>query len=182
VPSPGEPVAVEDARTSAACPALRLRGRYTVEGGCVFEIDDSELEHSVTTPVGTFMLARCFPVGKMRIDRRGRFFVTGFGNNGIEGPCGDVHACRGGSDERPLPWRGQLSATRDDRFVGQLAICMATCVGRFEGRAEIEFVKTDKSWRVELDHAQVGPGALELDGSWTPAGSEALSLRPTPQG
>jgi hypothetical protein len=124
----------------------------------------------VTTPAGTFLLARCQPHTTFRIDGSGRVWVTYHSKrlDGLGG-CSDVVQCttRG---ERPLPWEGRLVATPEGRVVGDIDVCLATCVGRFEGRARIELVRNSRGWRLELDDAQVGPGAIELDGSWGLAG------------
>jgi hypothetical protein len=89
--------------------------------------------------------------------------------------CGDVEACR---NERSIAtsWDGRLRASADGRFVGRLDVCMATCVGRFEGRTAVEVKRSPTGWRLEFDDAPVGTGGLRLDGGWELADGDRLRL------
>jgi|GEM_PF-3948642 len=176
----GSPVAVSNAKDGEPCPRVEQSGDWPPTGGCVFPAPRGTIESSVRTPLGTFFLARCLTKSSVRLAGNGRVFLDDYemavrSDAPKASACGDVEACR---NERSIAtsWDGELRASTHGRFVGRLDVCMATCVGRFEGLTAVEVKRSPTGWRLELDDAPVGTGGLRLDGGWDLADGDGLRL------
>jgi hypothetical protein len=176
--SSGDAVVVTEAG-GRHCPGVEQAGGWPPTGGCVVGAPHGTIESSVRTPLGTFLLARCPTRAKARLAGDGRIWIEDYEmarrSDAVDAAaCGDVEGCR---NDRSIAtaWDGELRASPDGRFVGHVDVCMATCVGRFEGRAEVVVTRRAGGWRLSFEDAAVGNGGLELDGSW-PLRSSGVQL------
>jgi outer membrane murein-binding lipoprotein Lpp len=186
----GPPAKAVDPRSGARCSAVGERAGQIAAGGCATTIRDSGFETEVRTVFGSFDLARCRAEGKVHVSGDGRILISGFdmkgsGGEGADGgradaACGDVYPCYRAKDGQYFPWSGRLRQAPGGRLRAQVDVCLATCVGRFEGKTDIELSRDGRGWRIDFDDAPVGPGALRLNGSVSAAGPPWLDVQTPP--
>jgi hypothetical protein len=95
-------------------------------------------------------------------------------------PCNDTWACSptdapGWADDvhfRPqrasrYPWEGRLEMRGEHGARGYVRACLDTCLGRFEGRMEIEVLRKGGSWVMRARPTGVGASGLAIAGEWS---------------
>jgi hypothetical protein len=171
------------------CPKVDASGP-TVTGGCELHARGDAIDLRVRTALGGFRLGLCQVYLTLHVGDDGTTYVDNVLSIGEPWPCDHIRQCAPTrhSDDVPLggkvdarhqrPWKGRL-VVRGDRLVNRFRMCADTCLGRYEGVAEISLHRRGDAWRARADSAGVGMSGLRIDGRWELVGG--LSVYESPQ-
>jgi hypothetical protein len=110
----------------------------------------------------------------LHVDADGRGWIPTMGIDG-RNPCFDAPPCFS-TDERALPWRASIDR-RGGATELRVDACLDTCIGRFEGRLDLDLVRHGDAWRARADQAMVGTSGWRFDGAIEAPGA-GVAVRP----
>lgn len=160
------------------CPPLRGVGTAKPRGGCTIRANSSDIDVFVLTAMREFLFGNCYFSFTMHVDSTGRLALERAGLGG-DSPCNDAPACFVSDAGSPYPWRGWIHRDGDGKLVATLDACFDTCLGRFEGRTDLELRNRPDGWIARASDATVGTSGWKLDGD---LGLEADGLEIEPRG
>jgi hypothetical protein len=170
--SSGGTIALDTSRVSAEdCPPVSSTGSPLLSGGCQASVRssrqgaDSRIAFAVLSSFGPISFARCTFATNLLIGPSGEVWLDNLTVlDLVSGPCPDIVPCLSGDGKKP--WRGSLEPAGPGRFGLRVHACLESCVGRFEGRVELQMRREAGDWRLAADKAPVGDSGLRIDGNW----------------
>jgi hypothetical protein len=175
------PIRAYDALGGAGrpCTPLRYVGAALVRGGCELVVRGAPARITVATMVGPVPFRACTLEFRLHLGTRGRAALTDQRIYG-QSPCNDALACddpRRPAKDLRLPWTGAVDhrATGSTRgYILRTAVCLDTCLGRFEGPLDLNLTSHKGAWRLEARGATVGDTGWGFDGSLDVSGDLAI--------
>jgi len=174
--------AVTVAGSARPCGRVRRDGAHGVAGGCRGDVVGGAADFVVRTPLGSFPLSAegCAPLGGLRIASDGRIWIDEMALRMMPSQhlCADTVPCTTSKGEI-VPWAGRLRMAAGGQLVGELEMCVATCVGRYRGTAKVEASTSPRGMRLRFDSSPLESGGLIVHGSWRVAGLGSVKIRRT---
>lgn len=145
----------------AFCPRVDDDRLPAVGGGCLVNLAGKRLTLSAVSPFGRMAFAECDIELDLRVGGDGRGWIA---TPTIDGrnPCFDAAPCFS-KQERGMPWPARIDY-RQGKMELAVDVCLDTCVGRFEGRWKLDFVKLGTGWRARSEQGMVGTSGWRFDG------------------
>jgi hypothetical protein len=148
---------------SPRCPAIGVARFPVLSGGCLMTVGQESARLSLRTAFGAMRFAECDLFYDVRLDGSGGGWVEDIGITGGD-PCFDVLSCWDREREK-VPWPAQLERYGRQQIRLRIDdVCLDTCVGRFEGRWDVEMVERANGWRLR-SASTIGTSGWSFDGS-----------------
>lgn len=152
------------------CEELSTEIFPAIEGGCLVRLPKQNTRLAVLTPFGTLDLGRCGITLNLQIGPRGDSWLQALVLSDYPGQtqrvCGDLRLCREKGADDYLPWKGKIVRSGEG-FRSTHAMCLDTCMGRFEGRLAFDLVKErGGDWRMRSVNSVAGSSGFQFNGDW----------------
>jgi len=164
------------AATTTHCPRVVIERRPpSVEGGCALVATFERVDFEVLTVAGPGLLETCEMYYRLVFENDGRAWISKFGISSVAagGRCGwTLMPCRWNGSGKPypfrelIPWQGTVKRVASRRYDVELAACLDSPVGRFEGDLNLTLNRRGGRWWARAMHAPVGDSGLRIHGRW----------------